>query len=329
MTKLPFRDVQYVYNNDCSLAGRANYCTVPKHGIQRASLDKIKEACQIFKRNDLQVKILGGNPSDEKDFEHLVKEMNYLDIDYVITDNAINYQKLIDCEVKGAIFSLDTLGDSDIGGCSMIKSRKAKEIIPLVKDSLSYIGANIIINLLNINEVPKIVEFLTENNAIANLCPLIVGTNDNFIYRASDSPHSLDKLNNCHEKIEKLSDRLIEMKSSGYKIGVPREYLEMLPRVIRKNYYAWNCSHIDTIPLLRVNTDLSLMICSDLIGSSVSKYSVFDVESKFDEVNKSWVDDIQKTKCCKGNGCYWSNIVIANIYNQKGFGTLEATRRNL
>lgn len=327
--KLPFRDVQYVYNNVCNLANIANYCTVPKNAKKRASFHKIEDACKIFRRHKLQIKILGGNPSDEKDFERFVGWMNFLDLDYAITDNAINYQKLIDCKVKGAIFSLDTLGESDIGGCSFIKSMKAKEIIPLVKDSFGYIGANIIINSLNIDEIPKIIEFLTDNNAVANLCPLIVGENDNFIYRAKDSPYSLDKLNNYYEKIQKLSDRLIEMKSSGYKIGVPEQYLELLPDVIMKNYYAWNCSYIDDIPLLRVNTDLSLMICSDLIGESISKYSIFDIESKFDEINTSWRNDIQRTICCKNNGCYWSNIVIANIYNRLGFGTLEATRRNL
>lgn len=327
--KLPFRDVQYVYNNDCNLANRANYCNVPKNATERAPFYKIQDACRIFKRHDLQVKILGGNPSDENDFERFIKWMNYLDLDYVITDNAINYQKLIDCKVKGAIFSLDTLGDSDIGGCSIIKSMKAKEIIPLVQDSFGYLGANIIVNSLNIEEIPKIIEFLTENNAIANLCPLIVGTNDDFIYRASNSHYSLDKLNNYDEKVQKLSDRLIEMKFSGYKIGVPEEYLKILPNVIMKNYYGWNCSSISTIPLLRVNTDLSLMICSDLVGDNISKYSVFDIENKFDDVNTSWVNDNQKVKCCKNNGCYWSNIVIADIYNRKGFGTLEATRRNL
>jgi len=61
----------------------------------------------------------------------------------------------------------------------------------------------------------------------------------------------------------------------------------------------------------------------------MSKYSVFDIESKFDEINTSWVNDAQKAKCCENNGCYWSNIVIADIYNRKGLGTLEATRRNL
>jgi hypothetical protein len=327
--KLPFRDAQFVFNKDCNLASRANYCTVPKDLSKKAPFHKVQEACQIFKRHDLQVKILGGNPSDDKDFERLIKWMNLLNLDYAITDNAINYQKLIDCKVRGVLFSLDTLGYCDIGGCSTIKSRKAKEIIPMVKDSFEYIGANIIINSLNIDEIPKIIEFLTDNNAIANLCPLIVGKNDNFIYRASDSPYSLEKLNNFHEKILELSDRLIEMKSCGYKIGVPEEYLITLPNVIMNGFYNWNCSNIKTIPLLRVNTDLSLMICSDLTGDSISKYSIFDIETRYDEINKSWAEDNQKTKCCKNNGCYWSNIVIADIYNRKGFGTLEATRRNL
>lgn len=327
--KFPFIDVQYVYNKECNLAKITNYCIFPNSRKRRASLHDIFRALKVFKKHNFQVKILGGNPSDDVDFELFIKEMNRLDIDYAITDNAINYQKLIDCKVKGVLFSLDTLGTSHIGGCSYVKSMKTKEIIPSIKDSFEYLGANIIINSLNIREIPNIIEFLTENNAVANLCPMIIGKNDNFVYRANDNPYSLEKMDNYYGELQKLCGKLIEMKNSGYKIGVPRKYLELLPDVIRNNGYEWNCHYIMDIPILRVNTDLSLMICSDLIGEDMSKYSIFDIEDKFEEINESWVNDSQKRRCCMNNGCYWSNIVISDIYVRKGFGTLDATRRNL
>lgn len=345
--ELPFRDVQYVYTNKCNLANETNYCTVPKHVTQRASFDKIQEACKIFKNHNLQVKVLGGNPSDESDFECFIKWMNFLDLDYVVTDNAMNFPSSYDeymekpnpmllYGVKGLMLSMDTLGKSNIGGCSFIKSMKAKQFLYHLKHNIykyrkqfNYLGANVVINTMNYKEIPKIVEFLTEHNAVANLCPLIVGKNKDFVFRISESVFSLDKLNNRYEKLKELVSKLIEMKESGYKIGVPVEYLENLPDVVEKNYWSWNCYHINTIPILRVNTDLSLMVCSDLVGDKVSKYSIFDIEDKFEEINTAWINDNQRIRCCENNGCYWSNIVIANIYRSKGLGTLEATRRNL
>lgn len=329
--ELPFKDVQYVYTNKCTLAEKTNYCTVSNHIVSRANMEQIKKACNIFKQNNLQVKVLGGNPSDENDFEEFIKYMNHLDLDYVITDNAINGYKLANYNflIKGLIFSLDTLGKSNIGGCSYEKSMHAKRIIPYLENHIKYIGANVIINSLNISEIPEIIEFLTNHNAITNLCPLIVGKNKNFVFRISDSPYSLDKIKNRYDIIKTLVLKLLEMKKSGYKIGVPDEYLENLPDAIKKKGWGWNCYHINEIPILRINVDLSLMVCSDLCGSSISKYSVFDIEDKFDKINRSWVNDSQRISCCSNNGCYWSNIVIADIYRRKGYGTLEATRRNL
>ncbi len=326
--KLPFRDVQYVYTNQCGLANKTNYCTVPKNITQKANIEVIKRACDIFKEHNLQIKVLGGNPSDEEDFCQFIEYLNKKRIDYVVADNAINYEKLLGLNVKGVMFSLDTLYENNIGGCSYEKSLMSKKVIELYHDMFEYIGANIVINSLNYKEIPEIIEFLTENDVIANICPLIVGHNKDYIFRVGDSPYSLDKLNNRHEKIKELSNNLIEMKNSGFKIGVPIEYLEHLPDVIKKNYFDWNCYSINTIPILRVNTDLSLMVCSDIIGS-MKKFSIFDINNKFSEINRAWINDKEKIRCCENNGCYWSNIVIADIYRRKGLGTLEATMRNL
>ncbi len=329
MNKLPFRDVQYVYTNICNLAKKTNYCKVPENMKNRANIKEIKKALDIFKRFNLQVKVLGGNPSDENDFYEFIDYMNKIELDYVVTDNSMNYENLEYANVKGVMFSLDTLGKSNIGGCSYDKSMKAKQAIPLIRSFVKYLGANIIINMMNIDEIPEIIKYLTMYNAIANLCPLIVGENKNFrfTFRVKESKYSLNDVK--RDKLEDLSKKLIEMKKSGYLIGCPEEYIEKLPDVIMKHSYGWNCDHISSIPILRVNTDLSLMICSDIEGTEISKYTIFDLEDSYDEINRAWLIDKHKRYCCEQNGCYWSNIVIADIYRRQGLGTLEATRRNL
>ncbi len=330
--RLPFKDVQYVYTNKCHMSNITNYCSVPKNIKPKTEIRWIKRACDLFKKYDLQVKVLGGNPSDEDDFCEFITYMNDIGLDYVITDNATNIQKLLNRDVKGVMFSLDTLGRNNIGGCSSAKSVNAIRAIEHYYDNFDYIGANIVINSKNIYEIPLIIEFLTEHNVIANLCPLISGHNDkiNYLFRVSESQYSLDKLKNCRDKIKGLVNILIEMKSSDYKIGCPVEYLEDLPQVIKCgcDWFNWGCKHITDIPILRVNTNLSLMVCSDISGS-MERHTVFDIESKFDEINKTWVSDNNRIHCAENNGCYWSNIVIADIYRNQGMGTLEATRRNL
>lgn len=326
---IDFKDVQYVYTNKCNLSNKTNYCNVPKNIIQKANIENIKRACDIFKKYNLQVKVLGGNPSDEDDFCEFIEYMNKINLEYIITDNAFNIDKLLSIPIKGVMFSLDTLGKNNIGGCSYDKSIKAKDAIEKYADRFDYVGANVVINSLNIDEIPKIIKFLTEYNVIANICPIMTGYNKDFIFRVEDSPYQLSKLKNRYEKLNSLSKELISMKKSGYKIGVPELYLEHLPDVILKSYYGWNCYHINSIPILRVNVDLSLMICSDIKGNSICKYNVFDLENKCDDINKQWITDTQRIHCCEHNGCYWSNIVIADYYRKEGYGTIEATRRNL
>lgn len=328
---LPFKDVQYVYTNKCNLASKTNYCSVPKNITQKANIEDIKRVCDIFKKHNLQIKVLGGNPSDEDDFYQFIHYMNKIGIDYVVTDNAINIEKLLAMDVNGVMFSLDTLGESDIGGCSFIKSMKAKEAIALYYNEFEYLGANVVLNSKNLNEIENIIKFLTKHNAVANICPMITGHNDNFIFRIEEHRNSLEHA--FPSDIKVAVEKLIEMKQSGYKIGCPEEYLENLPNVInpyRYNCrYNWDCSKITSIPILRVNTDLSLMVCSDLVGSKISEYNIFDIETKFNEINRAWLTDSQRETCCLRNGCYWSNIVITDIYRKQRMGTLEATRRNL
>lgn len=329
MTEIDFKDVQYVYSTDCGLARLSNYCTVSKSKRKRAELSDIFNALDVFKKYHLQVKVLGGNPSDEDDFPSFIEYMNKIGLDYVVTDNALNYFKLADSKVNGVMFSLDTLGKNDIGGCSYRKSMLAKSVIPWIRSRVDYIGANIVMNKKNIGEIEKIIEFLTENNAVANLCPLIIGQNKNFDYmfRIKESPYALNEFKN--DKLKELCKRLIEMKKSDYLIGCPEEYLEKLPDVILKTGFGWNCRNISSIPILRVNNDLTLMICSDIEGREVSKYTIFDLEEKYNEINTEWILDENRRQCCEQDGCYWSNIVIADIYRSKGYGTLEATRKNL
>jgi len=324
---LPFLDVQYVYNTACNLAKEAKYCVVPNHAVLKADFEKIRMACDIFKRNNLQVKILGGNPADDIDFPKLISYLNEIDLTYVITDNSFNVDKLISLKTKGVMFSLDTLEKNDIGGCSFIKSMKAKEAIIKHFRDFEYIGANITLNSMNIDEVGEIVKFLTEHNAIANICPMIIGKNADFKYRAGESKYSLDYISS--EKIVAVSEMLLDMKRSGYKIGCPEEYLINLPNAIQYGRYNWSCNDIDTIPVMRLSPDLKIMICSDIMGELVSKYSVFDIEDNFDAVNRAWIMDGQRLKCCLKYGCYWSNVFIADVYRKKGLGTIEATRMNL
>lgn len=324
---LPFKDVQYVYTSKCNLAEKTNYCIVPTNTTTKANIEQVKNACDVFKRNNLQVKVLGGNPSDEEDFCQFIYYMNKIGLDYVVTDNAFNIEKLLALNVKGVMFSLDTLGESDIGGCSYVKSMKAKEVITLYHDEFKYLGANVVLNTKNLDEIENIIKFLTEHKAVANICPMITGHNDKFIFRIKEHRSALEHAFPLDIKV--AVEKLIEMKRSGYKIGCPEEYLENLPNVINPFRYNWDCSKMTSIPILRVNTDLSLMVCSDLIGSKISEYTIFDIENQFDRINRAWLTDFQRDECCKRNGCYWSNIVIADIYRKQGMGTLEATRRNL
>ncbi|MBU4000379.1 hypothetical protein KKG29_04385, partial [Patescibacteria group bacterium] len=365
------------------------HCAVPHSAMPellKNDIGEILEIVDVIAALGLEAKILGGNLSDNRQaFLAVVDRMNKRDVNYAITDNAINRATIMEAidryGVKGFVFSLDSLKSQpkfghlpgkDLGGCSTIKSKAALELIPEIRDSVDYLAVNTIIHAINLEQIVPIVKYCTEELAgtIVNLCPIICGSlpgeheKNLYIFRGPTETVLSYVLQEKHKtRFAQLMDELIELKESGCTIGVPVEYLELL-KENTCGKFTWNCGDLKECPILRLFPDGTFGVCSDLVGSDMyragltpfnllstndhvyteqdkqrnnkggvigftAKLTAEDLARNFAKINEAWLADRDRLLCCQKSGCVWSNILIAWIYQQKGYGTLSATKKNL
>jgi len=359
------KDIQWVITNTCDLQFKGGYCTVPHSKMPElinGGLGDIYEIIDTLAIMGLEVKILGGNISDRRQtFLSIVERMNKRDITYAIADNAMNKETILEAVnkygVNGFVFSLDTLSslpqyrnfsDSlsrvDMGGCSPIKSAATLELIPKIRSKVPYIAVNTVIHAGNIGQIVPIVEYCTGelDGVIVNLCPMIHGSlldeqgENLFIYRGSTDSVAPYVLQPEHKlQFVELMNELIEMKESGYLIGAPIEYLELM----RDNScescekFTWNCSEFESCPILRLFPNGRFGVCSDLLGRDMQRAELTpDLllrEEGWEKINQAWLNDRDRMLCCARGGCLWSNIIISEIYREKRYGTITATAKNL
>ncbi|MBU4368611.1 hypothetical protein KJ575_02780 [Patescibacteria group bacterium] len=383
------KDVQWVITNACDLAFGGSHCAVPHSAMPellKNDIGEILEIVDVIAALGLEAKILGGNLSDNRQaFLAVVDRMNKRDVNYAITDNATNRAAVVEAinryGVKGFVFSLDTLRSVskyrylpgiDLGGCSPRKSDAALQLIPEIRGKVPYVAVNTIIHAGNLEQIVPIVKHCTDElkNVIVNLCPLIHGSlldeqgQNQYIFRGPTEMVLPYVFKTKHKvRFVKLMNKLIELKESGYAIGVPVEFLELL-KENTCGKFTWNCGKMEKCPILRLFPNGKFGVCSDLVGSDMyragltpfnllstndhvyteqdkqrnnkggvigftAKLTAEDLARNFAKINEAWLADRDRLLCCQKSGCVWSNILIAWIYQQKGYGTLSATKKNL
>ncbi|MFH1601339.1 MAG: radical SAM protein [Candidatus Shapirobacteria bacterium] len=333
MVKNKIPEAQYVITNECPLAKKSKYCVVPQFTVKEPKDWKIKtQALQALYDNGVRVlKFLGGEPFCVPGIENIIEFSNKLEgLNYAITTNAVDQKKILGIVdrqgIKGVFVSLDSLNSyahkaeaQELWGCSTLKSKMGIRLLLALKGKVEFLGANTIVHAGNLDQLPEILEFLTEIGATMNICPLIWGKiNGNYVYRTSNKPKtSLGEKD--RKRLEKAMKKLVKMKHQGYNLGCPDFYALNLAQYSIPRM-SWRCGQIKELPILRIGPDLNLMICSDLRGKRISRFNVFDLQDKYDQILKAWKTDPQRLYCCshpKG-GCYWSNIVRGNANKGRG-----------
>lgn len=327
-------EAQYVITNQCPLKNVSNICAVPGHELQEPNnWEERAEVIQTLYDVGVRVlKFLGGEPFSTPKIERIIEFTNSLEgLDYAITTNAMDTEKIIQIAenkgLKGVFVSIDSLNSlpdvqpkaKELWGCSTIKSEKGIELLQRLKGKDMVLGANTIVHRDNLDQLPEILKFLTEIGAVMNICPLIWGKGEGkFVYRASRRHPSAFRKED-KSKVEEVMEKLVEMKHKGFNLACPDDYVLNLAKFSIPKM-SWTCREIDEPPVIRVGSDLKLMICSDIVGSKVSQYTVFDLKSQYEEVIEAWRTDSDREWCCtsKEGGCYWSNVVRADRYKPIG-----------
>jgi MoaA/NifB/PqqE/SkfB family radical SAM enzyme len=221
---------------------------------------------------------------------------------------------------SGLFFSLDFLKEKySIGGCSHVKTLQAQKLIPQLVGKVPLLGINTVIHAGNLDELPDILAWITDLGGFMNVCPLIWGDWNQFIYRTADREFALKPEHYSH--VEDIMAVLLEMKRQGYNLACSEDYITKLAQVCCcDNRFGWDCGSLDFCPILRIDSNLKLMVCSDLRGKRVSRFKLQDLvdPAQYAMYQQVWLDDEHRQYCCRHFGCYWSNIVLARDYFKKG-----------
>jgi len=313
-------EAQWVITYKCGLNKASNYCSLGEHAQNEASLEQKLQAVEIFEEIGIRkIKILGGEPTDLDEIEAIVAELNKSKMDFVITTNGINAEKILAIAEKiglkkrsGLFFSMDFLKETTentIGGCSTIKTKAAIKLIPQLVGMVPLLGVNTVIHNKNLDELPKILAWITELGGYMNVCPLIWGEWQKFLYRTPDREFALRPEN--RKQVERIMATLLDMKHQGYHLACAEEYVNQMAEVCcQTKRFGWDCQRLSFCPLLRVNSDLSLMVCSDLQGKQVKNFYLNDLlnTGNYAAFQYTWLSDNDRLFCAGQYGCCWSNV---------------------
>lgn len=325
-------EAQYVITNRCPLARETNYCVVPKHKLKEPSLweERVAAIQALYDVGVRVLKFLGGEPFITPGIERIIEFTNDLEgFDYAVTTNARDTEKIVwiaeNIGLKGVFVSIDSLNSlptvrsraKELWGCSTKKSKWGIELLQELQGKVEVLGANTIVHRGNLDQLPEILEFLTDVGAAMNICPLIWGEGEKFVYRTRSHPFALREED--RNKVDKVMRQLVEMKHQGFNLACPDEYALNLAKysIPKMNY---RCQEINEPPVIRVGSDLRLMICSDIVGPGISQYTVFDLKNQYEDILKAWRDDPDREWCCTSQegGCYWSNVVRGELNKPVG-----------
>lgn len=256
-----------------------------------------------------------------KDFFRFVKLMNErVKVFWNFTSNGIVInerwlRKLKSCGMDTLSLSYDGKGLQDEG--QRKKSQKVLDLLKIIK-KLKFVEPHITITVdkENIFQLPSIVEFFTQEGFWLEVTPLIFGKTNHYDYAASFNLLEW-RFEVSKSILEKVFNKLIEMKEKGFYIHNTKEYLRQFP-----NYFHlqdWQCEY----PVnLVVDCDGTMRLCLHIPGEKVRKYDIFENrEFDFNQFLKDWKRDFYLY--CRG--CFW-NCQYEPLYIYCRTGSLEEVK---
>lgn len=257
------------------------------------------------------VKILGGEPTVKNWLPELLKFASTTSVKTALLSNSCfdeeTQKRIADSLPWGYFASIDSLEDLEddesrksVSGYVMLKRFK-KTNIPLL-------AANVVINKKNMSNIPTIVKRLSDEGFWVNLCTIqhtkdkreFSGEVDYALTREDAGP------------MYSLTQILLEMKRSGYKISVPESYIRGMAT------YGVDCDWQCKRPSqLRIDSDGGIMLCNEYRTKLADNYNILRMTyDRYSEMWDQWHVAREYVDC---DGCYWSCFQQAedNIKNKR------------
>jgi len=298
---ISFNKAQILITRKCNLS--CQYCKISKKNMKELSLNEWKEAILILDNLGIKfIKIMGGEPTLKQDLEDLIRFIKTnTKIKVALFTNSVltckRIDSLMDSKIDQYITSIDTINAvHSFNKDNAIKSGQGlKALLYLVKKGFTDLRANIVVGKNNIQDIPRIVKYLSEKGIYSSLTPVHVGKEKFWQYRC---PSSNLQLRPCDKKeVDKTFDELLRMKKEGALIANSEQF------IIDWSKYAigtsWRCR---VPPVLWIDSDGKMMCCNDIRGRT-SSLSIFNLKDKVKY--KRFIELIKKdAKKCPG--CFYN-----------------------
>lgn len=330
MPKRKATEAQILGTRDCNK--RCGYCRLVTE-IPFAEKDELsfEEWKYVFKTLDSfgikTVKGLGGEWTVKKYLPELVRYVGEeTGIKFALLSNSSFGEKLknelVDAGLNAYFASVDFI-DFTCGRAKDANDKSApglEMLLELRDPGVENLGANTVMMRQNLDSLPKMLEYLTENEIAMNICPAHGGDNYGFEYRAKSSGLCLGEKD--RPKMEKVISKLLDMKDDGYFLACPSSYLPaMESHAIPLD---WHCSEFSQ---LRIDANGDIKICPD--GGFLHyfedgkdtprKYNILQMTAKdYLKIHDSWKLNGWR-KNCPGCGP-WSAVYRAEKNNKYGIG---------
>lgn len=254
---------------------------------------------------DPEVVILtGGEVTQRRDLRAILHQFSERDQDTVLVTNGTRGTKVLDIpHLRGISCSVD-IEPSDVTwrhrtGAPDDRSHKsvtgAEVLIEAVARGFDA-TASVVAHRGNADDLPALIAWLSERGVASFVSVLHAGTEPGWRFRSRDTSEILTP-----EQAARLSVDLAVMHEQGFLIL--NDYGYLIGMAEHASALDWHCS----VPSdLVVDSDGSILSCSDWWGDRCKRLTVFDREFTVEAWEEAWRAD---TAEC--SGCYWHCIYQA------------------
>ena len=267
------------------------YCAVPTIKTKDAPIDELMRAMPIIDRVSDFLAVQGGEPTLSPNLDTVIEYLSsHRSADsFVLVTNGIT---LKDVKYRQ---HLKAIGVENISiSYDSFKTWNERLIKDIIKE-FKYVTICTIYDKFMVGKFIPLLDHLATFGARIVMNPIIWHHDDGFttwFTGPRDQPNAIPM--EMKAQVERDMKGVIA-NYDRYNLINGKQFIEMIPKYGLD--MSWHCKQWTT---LEVNNDLRVQFCQDLWAS---QYTIFDIESKFDEMERAHHEE---TKRCSGcyNNCY-------------------------
>lgn len=321
MTAMPITEAQIFLTRQCNLS--CGYCKL----VENRTLDELDfrgwtEAARRMQEIGIKTaKILGGEPTVKPWLPELIREFELAGIRTALLSNSSFDEEMCDRLIAGGLYgyfaSVDGLEELEqYDGYTSRKSHSGYAMLKKLKQrGVPLLAANTVIHRKNIDEIPVLVQRLSDEGFYINLCTIQHTTDPRREFSRTSAAQPAVGCNTRFTEedrplLAELARTLIAMQSRGVKIAVPASYLENMPQ------YAPDCSwRCDRLYQLRIDADGGLMLCNEYRTELADCFNIAGMDpAGWSAFQNEWTEQREALDC---HGCYWSCFLHAKDNMEK------------